>query len=395
MKAVHALPILSLAILAALASPDARADDRADDRGWYLGASVGQSRAKIDEPRIVGSLLTPGFSTVYTTDDDLDAAYKGFLGYRMGPNFALETGYVDFGQFGYFASVQPPGTLTGVVKVRGVHLDALGIMPLGDRLSAFVRAGVIYARARNSFFGTGSVAVFDPRRSETDTSFKFGVGLDYDFGPNWSVRGEAERYRIDDAVGVIEDVDLLSLGLVYRFARASAPYVAPLREAAPSPAPASPDCSTLDDDRDGVNNCDDRCPDSAAGQTIGPDGCPVPLTIDLRGVNFDFDRDTLRPDAVVILDEAIGILKQYPQLRFEVAGHTDAIGSDGYNMQLSQRRAQVVYDYLSDRGIDRSRMVGPTGYGEARPIAPNQHSDGSDDPDGRARNRRTELNVEN
>ena len=79
----------------------------------------------------------------------------------------------------------------------------------------------------------------------------------------------------------------------------------------------------MDDDGDGVNNCDDKCPGSQAGQTIGPDGCPVPVSIDLKGVNFDFDKATLRPDAVAILSEAIEILKRYPELRVEVAGHTD------------------------------------------------------------------------
>ena len=71
----------------------------------------------------------------------------------------------------------------------------------------------------------------------------------------------------------------------------------------------------MDDDGDGVNNCDDKCPGSQAGQTIGPDGCPVPVSIDLKGVNFDFDKSTLRPDAVAILNEAIEILKRYPELR--------------------------------------------------------------------------------
>ena len=96
----------------------------------------------------------------------------------------------------------------------------------------------------------------------------------------------------------------------------------------------------MDDDGDGVNNCDDKCPGSQAGQTIGPDGCPVPVSIDLKGVNFDFDKSTLRPDAVAILNEAIEILKRYPDLKVEVAGHTDSVGTDAYNQRLSERRAK-------------------------------------------------------
>jgi len=148
-------------------------------------------------------------------------------------------------------------------------------------------------------------------------------------------------------------------------------------------------CADLDDDGDGVNNCDDRCPSTPAGTAVGPDGCPVPLTIDLRGVNFDFDKATLRPDAVATLNEAVEILKKYPQLRVEVAGHTDATGPENYNQGLSERRAKAVYDYLGQNGIDASRMVGPVGYGELRPI------DTNDTREGRARNRRTELNVQN
>ena len=161
------------------------------------------------------------------------------------------------------------------------------------------------------------------------------------------------------------------------------------------PAPVAPSCADKDSDGDGVNDCDDRCPNSQAGQTIGPDGCPVPVSIDLKGVNFDFDKSTLRPDAVAILNEAIEILKRYPELRVEVAGHTDSKGTDAYNQALSERRATAVYNYLTSNGIDAGRLVGPVGYGESRPIAPNTNDDGSDNPEGRARNRRTELNVQN
>ena len=121
----------------------------------------------------------------------------------------------------------------------------------------------------------------------------------------------------------------------------------------------------------------------------------MPLTIDLKGVNFDFDKSTLRPDAVDLLGEAISILGKYPELKVEVAGHTDSIGTEVYNQGLSERRAQAVYDYLASHGVDAGRMVGPTGYGETRPIAPNTNEDGSENPEGRARNRRTELNVQN
>ncbi len=83
------------------------------------------------------------------------------------------------------------------------------------------------------------------------------------------------------------------------------------------------------------------------------------------------------------------ILQRYPDLKVEVAGHTDSIGTDAYNQGLSERRAKAVYDYLTSNGVDASRLQGPVGYGESRPIDTNETAEG------RAKNRRTELNVQN
>jgi OOP family OmpA-OmpF porin len=85
-------------------------------------------------------------------------------------------------------------------------------------------------------------------------------------------------------------------------------------------------------------------PGLQGGQRIGPDGCPIPLRIDLKGVNFDFDKSTLRPDAIAILDTAIEILGKYPRLRVEVAGHSDSVGPEPYNLDLSRRRARRCTD---------------------------------------------------
>ena len=375
---------LGLAILAVLASSNALAAEP----GFYGGINVGQSMATIDDERITSNLLSQGFTGVSIADDDRDVGFKIFGGYQINRHFAIEGGYVNLGEFGYTATTTPAGTMTGNIELQGVNLDVVGILPFTEKLSAFARAGVLYAEAKDTFTSTGLVINTNPNPSKRDTNYKFGVGLQYDITEKLGMRLEAERYRIDDAIGNKGDIDLASIGLVYRFG--------PLAQTPIGPAPTPvADCSSLDDDGDGVNNCDDKCPGSQAGQTIGPDGCPVPLTIDLKGVNFDFDQATLRPDGVVILDEAISILGRYPELRVEVAGHTDSIGSDEYNQGLSERRSRTVYDYLTSHGIDAGRLMGPNGYGESRPIAPNTNPDGSDNPEGRARNRRSELNVQN
>jgi OOP family OmpA-OmpF porin len=115
---------------------------------------------------------------------------------------------------------------------------------------------------------------------------------------------------------------------------------------------------------------------------------PAPMAekIVLRGVNFDFDKSNIRPDAAVILDEAVRILGTGSGPAVEVEGHTDWIGTDAYNQGLSERRANSVKNYLADHGVDASRLA-TVGRGESQPIASNETRDG------RALNRRVELHV--
>ena len=84
--------------------------------------------------------------------------------------------------------------------------------------------------------------------------------------------------------------------------------------------------------------------------------------------------------------------KDHPNVKFEIAGHTDSKGDDSYNMNLSKQRANEVLRYFISKGIKRKRM-NVIGYGETKPIASNEQADGSDNPEGRAKNRRTEIVI--
>ncbi len=114
---------------------------------------------------------------------------------------------------------------------------------------------------------------------------------------------------------------------------------------------------------------------------------PVKKKIVLRAVHFDFDKAVIRPDAVPVLDEAVNTLKEDGAVAVIVAGHTDSIGSDKYNMKLSLRRANAVRDYLVKHGIPANR-IRTEGFGESKPVASNKTADG------RAQNRRVELHVD-
>jgi OOP family OmpA-OmpF porin len=106
----------------------------------------------------------------------------------------------------------------------------------------------------------------------------------------------------------------------------------------------------------------------------------------LEGVNFEFDSSRLRPDAIVILDEAVLVLNHRKDMNVDIVGHTDSIGTKQYNQGLSERRAKSVYDFFVSKGIAADRMT-TRGFGETKPVATNKTRAG------RAKNRRVELHV--
>ena len=119
------------------------------------------------------------------------------------------------------------------------------------------------------------------------------------------------------------------------------------------------------------------------------DICGFVITL-ADGVLFDFDRSEIRPDAAGVLDDLGAAMKAIDASAAEVSGHTDAIGTDAYNQDLSERRARSVVAALTQRGVATSMTA--TGYGEARPVAPNELN-GKDNPAGRQLNRRVEIFV--
>ncbi|MEZ5796192.1 MAG: OmpA family protein [Paracoccaceae bacterium] len=85
-------------------------------------------------------------------------------------------------------------------------------------------------------------------------------------------------------------------------------------------------------------------------------------------VTFDFNRAEITPEAAAILDRQANFISQFPEVRFKVFGHTDLVGSQGYNYNLGLRRAKAVVNYLVGRGISRSRLEAVVSYGKTRPL---------------------------
>jgi len=240
MKNTHALRAIHVAGLASLMTVATAPAWAQEGRYFYGGASLGQSRAKIDEERITSSLLGAGLTTTSMTRDEHDTAYKLFGGYQLNRNFAIEAGYFNLGKFGFSSTTLPTGSLNGQIKLQGLNLDLVGTLPLTGGLSAIGRVGAQYADARDTFSGSGAVNVLNPSPSKRAANYKLGAGLQYEVSPAFLVRAEAERYRINDAVGNHGDVNLFSVSLVIPFGRT--PAATPRVVAAPAyvePAPVS------------------------------------------------------------------------------------------------------------------------------------------------------------
>ena len=231
---------LSLIALAVLGSTPVLAQELL---GPYVGANIGSTRARFDTPANLDAFVGPGFTVNSATGDDRDTGGKLYGGYRFHRNFAVEGGYFDLGRSSYTYNTTPAGSLSGNLRVRGLNLDLVGIVPVSDRFSVFGRVGAAYTQSRSAFSGTGAVPVA-ASRNEKNTNLKVGLGLEYAFSERLSVRGELERYRVKDAVRSRGYIDMASVGLVYSFGarpqviRTAAPapvYVAP--PAPPAPAP--------------------------------------------------------------------------------------------------------------------------------------------------------------
>lgn len=110
-------------------------------------------------------------------------------------------------------------------------------------------------------------------------------------------------------------------------------------------------------------------------------------------VLFDFDSAELKPQAAETLGKVASVLKDYGQAPVTIEGHTDGKGTDAYNQPLSERRAEAVKKWLvNPGGVSAARMT-TKGWGKTKPIAGNTKPDGSDDPEGRQKNRRVEITV--
>jgi OOP family OmpA-OmpF porin len=362
--------LLTLALLAVCASSGVQAQSTFNNTGMYVGISAGESKSKFDNGATAQSLVGAGVTAGALTEDERGNAYKAFIGVPLSPNWAVEAGYFDLGRFGLDAATSPDGTVSSTTRIQGLNLDLVGTLPITERWSLLGRVGATYAETQSRSSGTGASGVSALSSSKRDTHYKYGFGTEYAFTPALTMRLEGERYRVNDAIGQRADVDLISVGLVYRFGAPAqsvrTAYVAPAVQPvyrpepvvaqAPEVAPPPPPAPVL-------------APAPAPAPVATPAPAPKPwVKVRLQADSlFGFDQDSLQADGKQALDKLLQELKDVNVDAVQVTGHTDRLGSAAYNAKLSTRRAEAVRNYLVQVGGMPANLVTATGVGSSQP----------------------------
>jgi OOP family OmpA-OmpF porin len=384
-------PLLALAASTVLALPAVHAAEAPGQ--WYVAPMVSANWA--DDSRYV--------------DDGFGA--QGAVGH------AFEKWNLEFTGFYYDLGGNNNST------IWGVGADALAMFYRDERISPFLLGGFGYTESDQELYD-------DTKNSFAD----LGVGLLIDLTRKSSVALRAEaRYRLDfqnptlhDWIGNIgiqipfggtkeeiamADPDSDGDGVTNTFDKCPGTPAGVSVDNAGCPldsdgdsvpdyldkCPGTPAGTMVDSagcpvnpdtDGDGVLNGDDDCPNTPPGVRVDSRGCEIQKVTALEGVGFATNSDELTPASRDILDGTAAELARYPEMKVEIAGHTSSTGPDEYNLDLSQRRAQAVADYLISKGLNPARFT-VKGYGESEPVADNGTREG------RAQNRRVELRILN
>ncbi len=298
-----------------------------------------------------------------------DRALNSFLGSsgfgtsgdpsHLAPAAAVRVGYNVSNHWGF--SIGTSGAKTSGIKFLTPFAAATYTANLNAKFSPFFTGGTQFTRI------TGE----NSRKTHPTWGAHLGVGIRNMLSPNVALRVEgrmaAEHYaELPGAKTAYNSI--LTLGLSYFTAGRRAPEAAPpcpacqltrvdtVRLYVQPPPPAPHKCLH------GV---------APAGAPLDQYGCLVLRdTLLLEGVHFDFDKSDLTSTARPILDRVAESMLAYPEAVFEIAGHTDSVGTFAYNFLLSARRAAAVRNYLIGQGVPASKMTA-VGYGEGFPIAPN------------------------
>jgi OOP family OmpA-OmpF porin len=379
---------LALAALMACLTPVVQADDAPDN---YIG--------------VMGSYVIPDSNSV---------AKNGYGGHFIYGSPINEWLSVELNGFGHRLSAK--SGFSGSASEFGAGLDLRGNILMTPYLNVFGLGGI--GASYTDFFATGNKGVAP--------YINLGGGVLVPLTPSFALRADARYYgllsgRIINGQRLVNE-GRFNAGLQFSFGDE---HIAPPVQPPPPPAPVqvvdvdsdgdgvldsvdacpnTPPGTTVDasgcplreivpiaippadTDGDGVPDSLDRCPGTAPGLNVDANGCVIKQTLVLRNITFVTDSCVLTADSKAVIDKLADSMNGQPGMMVEIDGHTDTVGTQDYNLKLSQARAKTVRLYLHEKGIKMNRMT-VDGFGFFKPVADNNTEEG------RALNRRVEFKV--
>lgn len=315
---------------------------------FVLLVSLGNATAEIK----AGSYTLTPYLGGYSFGDEEGLENGAAVGLGFGYNYSKRLGVEAV--FNYVDSEVESTDQNANAKL--LRFDGLYHFMPKDKLVPYLAAGLGFIDVNSG-------------NEEDDFSplFDCGAGIKYSINDNVQLRGDVRHiYEIDGSDNHL----LYTVGITYLFGKKETVV-----------AKKAP----VDSDGDGVYDDKDKCPNTPKGIKVDSSGCPITLTekvvIDLK-VEFEFDKAEIKSVYNEHLQKVANFLAAYPDAEGVIEGHTDSMGSEKYNLKLSQKRADNVRQYLIGNFGVKAERLKAVGYGESRPIADNNTKEG------RQRNRR-------
>lgn len=391
--------LCSLSVVAGAESIVADRNEESPEWRYYAGATLGQARGSVGESTMNERMAELGYDAQARVDGQNRTAWGLFAGYQWTSMLGFEAGYTDLGEVrtrlsGVTSDIE--AYLEGATEVHprtisGYEFAVLARWPITEDLDIFGRGGVLVGDSKYRAKAISNSA----SRTEEETEWTYGLGVDFDFSERWALRASWSRYQVEG-----EDIDFLGASILYRFSqRAARPS-----EASPvSTRPAQIDTPPPDRDGDGVEDRIDQCADTASALQVDRSGCP--LDSDLDGVSdyrdqclgseagsevdeqgcaiveppdeealesielkvlFDTDSAIVKPAYHSEIQQVADFLARNVQAQVIIEGHTDARGNADYNVKLSQRRAEAVRQVLIEHMGVAPERVSAVGFGGQR-----------------------------
>lgn len=344
--------------------------------------------------------VTPMIGAI-VPEGNLDLKNQKNYGISVGRN--LDDNIFDQLELGILRSTNTKYDIGGdKTKITRFFANIIKEYSLNDKTSLYSLIGLGYEDFSKNLYN-----------NDDDGFGNYGIGIKYQFNDRLALKADIRHLITFDGNNNL----LYTMGLGISFGAKAHPMVKEKEEVKEEPKimeqPVEQIAVELDDDKDGVLNKNDICPQTPMGVSVNEQGCELDsdkdgivnsadkcpnsemgvivdkmgcaINVDLN-INFETNSATIRNEYSNKINEFANFLKKYPNLNAKIKAHTDATGSEKYNEKLSQRRANSALKALTDLNIDAKRLEA-VGYGETKPIASNKTKEG------RALNRRVEAVI--